>query len=377
MDYSYSKEQKILADSARDFLKNEAPGSEVKLLFEDDKGYSPKIWKKMSELGWQALVIDEKYNGIGSSFIDLAIIMVEIGRSAMPGPFFSTVVLSGLLMQDSGSEEIKSKYLPEIADGKCISTLAFLGKNGFYSKNDIEIESKKANNEYILNGSAFFVPYAHAADIIICAAKNSSNNDDVTLFVVDVKKTSGLEITQLKTISGIGIECMITLKDVKVSSDNIIGETGKGWGYIKALWPKISVALSCMCTGGMQKVVEMTCDYVNQRIQFGRPLAAFQAVAHLCSDMCIKSEVSKRAVFPAAWHISENNKESKNEAAIVKAMCSEAFKDITKIAHQVTGAIGFTEEYDLHLYTKYAKTLEVLFGNGSFHRNIVADELGL
>ena len=159
-------------------------------------------------------------------------------------------------------------------------------------------------------------------------------------------------------------------------ADKIVGEIGKGWEYIEALFPKINALLSCQCVGGMQEVLRFTLDHLNQRIQFGKPLSALQVVQHYCSDMFIKSETSRYPAYRAAWLVSENL-ECKKDASIAKSWCAEAYKDVTKAAHQVTGGIGFTYEYDLHLFSKQAKTIELLFGNGAFHRSIIANEMEL
>ena len=376
MDFNYNEEQKILADTARRFFDKEAPKSLIRELIADEKGYSPEIWKKMSDLGWLGFAFDEEYGGYGGSFLDIAIIFEEMGRAVIPTPFFATVIQSGLLLQDFGSTEIKKEYLPKIAKGECISTLALVGKTGIYSKDEIGLEAEPSGGGYRLNGSAFFVPYAHVADKIICVAKmRSADRDGVTIFMID-SNSDGLDAIPLKTIAGDGNECVVNLKDIEVSTDQVVGEVGKGWEYIEKLWPKIIVALSSECVGGMSKVLEMTVNYVNERRQFGRPIAAFQVVQHMCVDMLMKLETSRYAVYYSAWLISEGF-ESENEAAIAKSWCGEAYKDVTKIAHQLTGGIGFTEEYDLHLYTKNAKKLELLFGDGSFHRNVVANKLGL
>ncbi|MDO8785121.1 MAG: acyl-CoA dehydrogenase, partial [Syntrophales bacterium] len=291
-------------------------------------------------------------------------------------PFFSTVILSGLLLQDSGSEELKQKYLPRIAEGKCISTLALVGKSGVYSKAEVGLEAKAAGEHYLISGTASFVPYAHVADNIICAARTSSaNGEGVTLFIV-AGKTEGIEIIPLKTIAGEGIDCVVNMRDVKVSPEQIVGQPGKGWECVERLWPRIAVALSCECVGGMKKVMELTIAHVNERVQFGKPLATLQAVQHMCAEMFIKAETSRHCAYHAAWLISEGL-DCEKEAAIAKSWCGEAFKDLTKIAHQLTGGIGFTEEFDLHLYTKNAKKLELFFGDGVFHRNVVAGRVGL
>ena len=375
MNFNFSKDQIILRKSAREFIKKEVPASLVRELIVDEKGYSSKVWKKMAELGWLGIAIDEEFGGIGADFMDLAILFEELGRGAVPSPFFSTVLLGGFLLQNHASEELKNRYLPNIVEGESIITAAISGEKGFYGRNQVGITAKKSNENYLLNGSVLFVSYANVSDMIICAAKMDSDNTDITLFAVD-GKIKGLTATPLKTIFGNYIDYSITLENVMVSPEMIIGEQCKGWDYIEKIWPLIIAAQSCECVGGMQKVMDMTRDYLNGRIQFGKPLSALQIVQHMCVDMFAKVETSKLTAHSAAWSISEGL-DSENEAAIAKSWCAEAYKDVTKIAHQVTGAIGFTEEYDLHLYTKSAKKLELLFGDGAYQRKMVADKLGL
>ena len=372
MDFDLNEEQIMLQDSARKFFEKEAPKPLIRELMHDEKGYSPEIWKKMADLGWMGLPFDEENGGYGGSFLDLAVILEETGRSALSSPYFSTVVVCGLLLQSCASKEMKQEYIPKIAEGNCIAGLALIGKDGDYNPDAVAVKAESAGDGYNLNGSAFFVPYAHVADNIICAARTSQG---ITLFMLDAK-AAGIEAVCLKAITGQANDCVVNLKDVNVSSTQIVGEAGKGWEHIEALLPKLSVGLSCECVGGMREVMVFTIDHLNQRRQFGKPLSALQAVQHFTADMAIKTESSRYTAYYAAWLISEGL-ECKKDAAIAKAWCAEAYKDMTKIAHQITGAIGFTEEYDLHLFSKNAKKLEVLFGNGSFHRNIVADEIGL
>ncbi|MEE4352856.1 MAG: acyl-CoA dehydrogenase family protein [Desulfatiglans sp.] len=376
MDYTFDEEQIMLVDTARKFFEKKAPPAVLRELLAEEKGYLPDVWTEMGELGWTGLVFSEEYGGYEARFVDLAVIFEEMGRAAFQSPFFATVVLSGLLIQDSGTEDIKNIYLPKIAGGGYISTLALVGQAGHYHKDDVAFEAEPVDGGYRISGTSIFVPYAHVADNIICAAKTPSVGPGaMTLFAVDAK-SPGVETKPMKTVAGDGNECVVRIKDVDVSKAQIIGEAGKGWESIENLLPRISALLSCECLGGMDKVVEMTVNHVNERIQFGKPLSAFQAVQHMMADMSCKTETSRHVAHYAAWRISEGI-ESEKEAATAKAYCGEAFKDVTKLAHQVSGGIGFTEEYDLHLYTRNAKKLELLFGNGSFHRNRVADKLGL
>ena len=372
MEFDLNEDQIILQDSIRKFFEKEVSKDLIRESMINDKGYSPEIWKKMAELGWMGILFEEEYGGFGGAFLDLAIIFEEMGRAAFISPFFATIVLGSLLIQDHGSKKIKQSILPGISDGSIISTLAIFGKAGFYDKDELGLSAEAVDDGYVINGSAFFVPYAHIADHMICVTKTSSG---ITLFIVDTK-ADGLEIITLHTITGKAHDCVVNFKNVLISADKIVGEIDKGWEYMEALFPKINTLLSCQCIGGMQEVLRFTLDHLNQRVQFGKPLAALQVVQHYCSDMFIKSETSRYPAYRAAWLISDGL-ECKKDASIAKSWCSEAYKDVTKIAHQVTGAIGFTDEYDLHLFSKQAKTIELLFGNGAFHRAVVADEMGL
>ena len=374
MDFNFNEEQQMVYDSTKKFFEKETSGTLLRELMEDDKGYSPEVWKKMAELGWMGLLFKEEYGGFEGSFLDFALILEGMGKSAMPSPFLSTVILTGLIIQDNGSEELKKEYLPKIAEGECISTLAFLGRKGLYSKSELELEAKQVNGGYRISGAASFVPYAHVADNILCAAK-TTDSEGVTLFILD-GKAAGIETINLHSISGKGVDCLVNFRDVQATPAQIVGEAGKGWEYIEAQWPKVAVALSCECVGGMDRVMELALNHVNERIQFGKPLSALQVVQHMCVDMAMKLETSRHTAHYAAWQINEGLDCTK-EAAIAKSWCGEAFKMVTKIGHQLTGGIGFSKEFDLFLYTRNAKKLELLFGDGSFQRAIVADNIGL
>ncbi len=376
MDFHFDEEERMLMVSAKKFLEKEAPARVVRALYEDEKGYSPEMWEKMGQLGWMGLPFSQDYGGYDGPFLQLGVIQEALGAAAVPTPFFTTVVVSGLLLQDWASPEIKEEYLPHIAAGDSIVTLALAGKSGLYGWDHTGLVAEAFPGGYRLEGSAYYVPYAHVADHFICAAKTpSETGEGVTLFLVG-RHSQGVDTVPLKTVTGLGTECVVRCQEVEVPPDRVVGEVGKGWQYIKAVWPQIAAALSCECVGGMDKVLDLCFGHVNQRIQFGRPLSAFQVVQHMCVDMFAKAETARHAAHYAAWMLSEGMA-CRKEASIAKAWCGEAFKDVTKMAHQVTGGIGFTEEFDLHLYTRNAKRLEVSFGNGDYHRGIVADALDL
>ena len=372
MDFELNVEQKMLQKSAREFLRKEVSKDLIMELMSSEKGYSPQIWKKMANLDWMRLPFSEAYDGYGGSFLDLAVILEELGRSALPSPFFSTIVVCGSLLQQFASEAMKRAHITKIASGKHIISLAHLSDRNGCQDGPVDMVAEPHENQYRLSGKSFFVPWGDVADFVVCAAETPSG---VTLFMLDARTTE-MTFEKLITINGIGHSCNIEIENQLVSPDQIIGEAGKGREQIAQISSAISTGLSCRCVGGMQKTIDMTIEYANGRKQFGKPLAAFQAIQHYFADMVSLAEQSKYAAYYAAWRISERL-DCRKDAAIAKAWCGESFKDITKLAHQITGAIGYTEEYDLHLYSKEAKRLEVIWGTGAEHRRIVASEMGL
>jgi len=371
MDFSFNKEESMFRKMAAEFFKKECPPSFVSEMLEDEKGYSPAMWRKMAELGFTGLIFDEKYGGLEGTFLELSIIMEEMGRALLPAPFFSTVILSGLILQDFAKDSLKDKYLSPLAFGEAISTLALTGAAGFYSTEESGLLAEKKGDGYEISGSALFVPYAHVSDIMLCntSVMDSGVDQGETLFVLDIK-TAEAQIIPMNSISGDRL-CEVVIKGCEVSPDNIIGGIGQGGVYIERVWPKIVTAKCIEMVGAIQQVLDMTVSYVNDRRQFGKPLAAFQAIQHLCADMAIQLETSKVIAYQAAWMINEGLPGQK-EAAMAKAWCSQAFKDVVKMAHQAQGAIGFTEEHDLHLFTKRAKAWELTFGDIDYHRETVA-----
>jgi alkylation response protein AidB-like acyl-CoA dehydrogenase len=298
----------------------------------------------------------------------------EIGRVLLPGPFFSTVVLGGVTIKKGANEEMKNRFLPRIASGETIITLALTEMEGSYAIDEIESKGELKEDGFILRGKKMFVPDAHVSDLIIFPAKtcDKAPSNGVSLFIIDAK-SKGIGIAPLISLD-LQKQFEVTFTDVSASRDSLIGEEGQGWTVIQDLWPIAVTGKCCEMLGGMQRVLEMTLDYAQKRHQFGRPLSAFQVIQHYCADMAIELECSRFIIYQAAWKVSKGLS-SKKEVAMAKAWSSDAFKRMTKIAHQIHGAIGFTKEQDLYLYFRYAKTCEVTFGDTNFHKEVVAKEI--
>lgn len=371
MDFGLNEEQKMLKQTARDFVTAECPSSLVKEMAEDDRGYSPELWRKMAELGWMGLAFPEEYGGTGASFLNLAVLLEEMGRVCLPGPFFSTVVLGGMTILEMGTEKQKQQLLPMIAKGDLIVTLALAEPGTSYGSGEMTVEAIADGSDYVISGTKLFVPDAHIADYMICAAKT---DEGATLLIVD-SKSPGICYTLLKTIAG-DKQCEVVFDKVKVSKENVLGKLGQGWIQLQGVLRRAAVAKCAEMVGGAQRVLEMTIDYVKQRVQFGQPIGAFQAIQHHCSNMATDVETSKFITYQAAWRLSEGLP-CDQEAAMAKAWVSEAFERVTLLGHQCIGGVGFMEDHDLPLYSKRATGAEIAFGDADFHREMVAQGLGL
>ena len=377
MDLGLSEEQEMLRESAREFLRKECPKQLVRQLDESDEGYSSQLWRKMAGLGWLGLAFPEEYGGSGRGFLDLSILLEEMGYNIVPGPFFSTVVLGGLTILAAGTEEQKIEFLTKIASGEVIISFALTEPTASYDAGSIETKATTRNAEYVIKGTKLFVLNANVADHILCVArtrKAKNPEDGITLLLVDAHNP-GLECTLLKTLAR-DKQCEIVFDNVTVSERSVVGKRDEGWPVVKDILQKAAVARCAEMVGGAQAALDMAVSYARERVQFGRPIGSFQAIQHYCANMAMDVSGSRFVTYKAAWKVSEGLP-SALDAAIAKAWVSEACGRVALSAHQIFGALGFTMDHDLHLYYRQAKAGEIMFGGADFHRAIVARELGL
>ncbi|MSQ25497.1 MAG: acyl-CoA dehydrogenase [Dehalococcoidia bacterium] len=376
MDLGLSQEQQMIQTSARDFLEKECPKSLVREMEEDAKGYSPELWKKMADLGWLGLVFPEKYGGSGFSFLDLAVLLEEQGRALVPGPFFSSVVLAGLPILEFGTEAQKKEHLGKIAAGNEIVVYAQTEPSATWEASGVELKAELKGAAYVLNGTKLFIPSASVADylLVVARSKAGTGKDGITLLLVDAK-SKGISYTPLKTIAS-DHQSEITFKDVSVPAAHVLGTPNEGWKVVEkiALW---GAAGKCAeMVGGAQKVLDMTVEYAKQRVQFGRPIGSFQAIQHHCANMVTDVDGSRYIAYEAIWRVSEGLEAAK-EVSMAKAWVSDAYRRVCALGHQVHGGIGFTKEHDMQLYFRRAKAAELAFGDGDYHRELVAQHLGV
>jgi alkylation response protein AidB-like acyl-CoA dehydrogenase len=377
MDFSLTEEQAMLKNTARDFCRSECPIKLVREVEEDEKGYSPQLWHKMAELGWIGLLFPEDYGGLNLSFLELAIILEEMGRVVLSGPFISTVLLGGFPILKAGTEEQKGEFLSHIANGDLIMTLALTEPSATYEASGIQTQAIPEGDDYSISGTKLFVSDAHIADWLLCAARtnDSANKEDgITLFLVNAK-SPGIGYTLLRTMAS-DRQCEVVFDKVKVPKRNILGELGRGWGVIAETFERATVAHCAFLLGIVQSILEMTTDYAKQRVQFGQPIGSFQAIQHKCVNMLIDIEGVRAITYKVAWMLSKDLPCTK-EVSMAKAWLSQASRRVFAEGHQIHGGIGFTKDYDLQLYTRRAKGTTALFGDDDFHREIIAQQMGL
>ena len=378
MDFGFSEEQDMLRSSARDFLAKEAPMTYVRKMMEDERGYTTELWKKMAALGWMGLVLPEEFGGSGLDFVDMVVVLEEMGRAVLPGPFFSTVILAGIAIADGGTPAQKAAYLPKIADGSLKATLASLEPSGRWDAEGIQLQAKPDGAGVVLDGTKLFVPDANVADLFVVAGRvpGSKGEEGVSLFLVDAK-TPGVSVTMLKTMDQTRKLGEVTFKGVKVGAEGLLGAKGTGWTLLQRVADRAKVGLAAEMCGGAQRVLEMSVEYAKVREQFGKPIGSFQAIQHKCANMLVEVESSKSITYYAAWAVANDVAEAPLAAAMAKAYTSDAYRHTAGEGIQIHGGIGFTWEHDMHIFFKRAKSSEVSFGDATWNREIVAQLINL
>lgn len=366
MDYSLSEQQEMLKKSARDFLAAESPKSQVRHLATDEQGFSAQLYAKMADLGWLGLNFTEQYGGTGAPFIDLCVLLEEMGRACVPGPFFTSTVFSGMTILDLGSEAQKQGLLPQIASGQGIVTVADIEPETGYNPDKVKAKAVVDGSDYLISGTKIMVPYAHVAQYVICTAMTAKG---VTIFLID-SSSPGIKLTPLKTIAQ-DKQYEVVFRGVNVTKKSIIGKEGKGQDQLQQVMLKAAVAKCAEMVGGAQQVLEMTVDYVKERKQFGVPVGSFQAVQHHCANMLTDIDTSRFLTYQAAWKISEGLPYTK-DASMAKAWVSDAYKRVTKLGHQCIGGVSLIEDHDMPLYSRRAKADELTLGDSDYHRELVA-----
>ncbi len=377
MNFTFSKSQQMLQKSARDFLRKECQDA-AREAETSAKGFSSETWQKIAELGWLGIGIPEEYGGIDGDFFDLIILLQEMGRVLFPGPFIPSTVCVGQLINEFGTEEQKGHFLLKMTTGDIIVSPALHSPHQYAGEFQADrCEAFRNNHDrFILSGSRVFVPYASSADYFlfpfdICHDRTIVFNK---ILLVDSER-AGINWLTLQTIAA-DKQSEVILDRIVASKTDIIGEASDTQEMLNRAQDISALAYSAYILGMLEKVLEMTVEYAKQRVQFGKPIGQFQAIQHQCADMMIDVEQVRNLVYQAGWKFSQGNHASK-EISMAKARASDASRNVCLLGVKIHGGIGIIDEYDLQLYFRHAKAMELASGDADLHRDIVATELGL
>ena len=377
MDLALSEEQEIIKNSAQNFLKKECPSSLVRELEEDEEGYSPDLWRKMAELGWMGLILPLDYGGSEGSFLDLAVLLEEMGKACAPSWFFSTIVLGAQTIMSMGTEEQKDRILSAVSTGDSIGTLAFIEPKSGYEIAKIQMATKSEGADSYLDGIKLFVPDVHIADWIICVVRGKKERDSgpgLELLLID-KKATGISITPLKTISGDKL-FEVKFDKVTISPDDLLGNKEQSAKDFETILQNAALAKCAEMVGGAQMVLDMSVDYATQRVQFNHPIGSFQAIQHHLANMLIDLDCSRYLTYYASWMLTEGIPCEK-EIAMAKAFTSDSYINITTLGQQIHGGTGLIKEHDMQIYFRRAKSAALSLGNATYQRKMVAEHMGL
>jgi alkylation response protein AidB-like acyl-CoA dehydrogenase len=379
MDFGFNADQEMLRATARKFLENECTSGFVRARMAEDQGFTEEFWTKLAEQGWLGLVYPEAYGGAALGFVDLTVLMEEMGRAVMPGPYFSTVLLGGLTILEAGSEAQKKEWLTKIAEGQARVTLAWTEPSARWDAAGVTTVATASGDGFTLTGTKLFVPDAHVAHALIVVARTTMAappDEGVSLFLVPAG-ARGVSVTLLPTMDQTRKLCEVKLDNVAVPGRALLGARDGGWAPLSRVIQRATVARCAEMCGGAQKVLDMTTEYAKIRVAFGKPIGSYQGVKHKAADMLVDVENAKSLTYYAAWAVDENVPEAPLAASMAKAYTSDAFRKVAGAGIQLHGGIGFTWEHDLHLYFKRAKASEFTFGDSTYHREKVAQLIDL
>jgi alkylation response protein AidB-like acyl-CoA dehydrogenase len=379
MTAASAEDRTAFRDSARQFLADNATGADARRWMATDLGYDASVWGQVAgELGWPAVPVPEAYGGLDLGLRETALLMEEMGAACFCSPFLATVGLGATALILGGTHEQKDDYLPLIASGELTATIALTEASGRVDARGIGAEYKIDGDSYLLNGAKRFVIDGASAKLLLVAARKAGTSGEagVSLFAVD-GDADGVSRSVLPTLDQTRRQGDVALADVRVPKAALLGEEGNGWPLISQVLDRGITALAAEQAGGARRVLQLTVDYIQDRVQFGRAIGSFQAIKHRCADMMVKVESALAAASNAADAADAGDAAFPMYAAMAKAYCSDAFFFCAGEAIQLHGGVGFTWEYDPHLYFKRARASAAMMGTADYHRERIAVELGL
>ncbi len=369
MNFDFSDEQKQLRDEARKYLAEKCPPKAVRAVLDGKQPYDRELWQGLADMGFLGVAIPEQFGGAGAGHLELCVVAEEIGRALAPVPFSSTVYLAAEAILLAGTDAQKQKWLSAVASGAAIGTLALFEGSGNPSPRAIKLSASGGT----LNGVKKPVPDGAIADFVIVAARTGSSgrDTDISLFLVDMK-TEGVEAKPLANIDPSRGQAELTFKNCKAEP---LGPPNEGWSILSQVLDRAAVLMAFEQVGGADRALEMGRDYALDRIAFGRPIGSFQAVKHLLADMYVSATLARSNCYYGAWALSTNASELPEAAAAARISATQAFQHCAKNNIQVHGGMGFTWEFDCHMYYRRANATALGLGSLSYWEDALIDRM--
>ncbi|WP_409191736.1 acyl-CoA dehydrogenase family protein [Bradyrhizobium sp. RDM4] len=369
MNFDFSDDQKQLRDQARKFLAEKCSPKAVRVVLDGKAPYDKELWKGLAEMGFLGVAIPEEFGGAGAGHLELCVIAEEMGRANAPVPFSSTVYLAGEALLIAGSDAQKKKWLPAIASGEAIGTLALFEGKGNPSPKNVKLTASNG----VLNGVKKPVADGAIANFAVVAARTGTGGreSDISLFLVDLK-AGGVEVKSLANLDPTRGQAEITFKDCKAEP---LGAAGEGWSILTQVLDRAAVLSAFEQVGGADRALEMGRDYALDRIAFGRQIGSFQAVKHMLADMYVSATLARSNSYYGAWALSTNASELPEAAAAARISATQAFQHCAKNNIQVHGGMGFTWEFDCHMYYRRANAMALGLGSLSYWEDQLIDRM--
>lgn len=369
MDFAFNEEQTMFQQTTRQYLQSKGDLAIPRNYMEGKQEILTQLWGGLAELGFMGINVPEQYGGIGLGHLSILPILEEMGRAVIPGPYPETVAFAIPLLNEFGTEEQKKRYLPDVASGKTKFTLAIIDDRKNQLKADLQ------GDNYVLNGAKILVAHAEFADLMIVAVRTGASNQDVSLLIVDHHQLHA-ECQPVKSIDETRTLFTVSFSDFLVPKENLLGQESAGDQILKAGLNELTAAWSATMVGGMDRVVDMSAQYVKTREQFGQPVGRFQAVKHKVVDMLLALENARSLSYYASWTVENKAGDTFEAVSMAKSYNSEAFIRTANANIQNHGGMGFTWEFDCHLFLKRARSLENYLGSPQEHRENIAKESG-
>jgi alkylation response protein AidB-like acyl-CoA dehydrogenase len=372
MNLDFSEEQQVLRDTVRKLCAEYSPISLVRAMEDDPKGVPDALWKQLAELGLLGVLIPEEYGGSAQTLLEAVIVFEELGRALAPTPAFESAVMSAGVLLAAGSAAQKEEWLPKIVSGEAILAPAWLEPQSGFGPKGVQLHAKKSGKGYVLSGHKRHVTFAAAATRLLVLARTGRRPEDVSLFLVD-PQAPGVTMKQLRSLAS-DTQYDVTFENVRVPAEARVGAENTGWATWDAAMHDGIIVLAGLAMGGCERALEITVQYAKDRKQFDKPIGAFQAISHYLADAVTQLDGGKTLVYEAATARAQG-KDIRRLAPMAKLFACQTYRDVTAMCQQVWGGVGFTIEYDIQLYFRRAKQLQLSWWDTRHLEELIATDV--